>query len=46
MVVRSINHFLFKYIILKIKLNGGSYQLLDLELDWIEPLGCNRADGG
>ena len=31
-VVRSLNHFLHKYIILKIKVNYSSYQLLALEL--------------
>ena len=43
-VVRRINHFLFKYIILKIKLNASLYQLFGMELDSIEPLSCNRAD--
>ena len=44
-VVRSLSHFLYKYIMLKIKLNDGSCQLLALD-DSIEPPGCRTARGG
>ena len=45
-VVGTLNQYLYKNIILKTKSNYGSYQLLALELDSIQPPRCRRADKG